>query len=98
MVERPSGRRERRRPAHHNPAGAGVLSFRVPSGPLHAAEKRALERASRETSPGGIAQLVERQLCKLDAAGSNPAASTTERRGGRMRRRGRVAQLVRARP
>ena len=26
--------------------------------------------------PGGIAQLVERQLCKLDAAGSTPAAST----------------------
>ena len=25
---------------------------------------------------GGIAQLVERQLCKLDAAGSNPTAST----------------------
>ena len=25
---------------------------------------------------GGIAQLVERQLCKLDVAGSNPAAST----------------------
>ena len=38
---------------------------------------RALERASRETArTGGIAQLVERQLCKLDAAGSNPAAST----------------------
>ena len=30
--------------------------------------------------PGGIAQLVERQLCKLDAAGSNPAASTTLRK------------------
>ena len=39
--------------------------------------KRALERASRETSrTGGIAQLAERQLCKLDVAGSNPAAST----------------------
>ena len=25
---------------------------------------------------GGIAQLVERQLCKLDVAGSTPAAST----------------------
>ena len=55
--------------------------FRIPSGPLRRSTK-ALERASRETSPGGIAQLVERQLCKLDAAGSNPAASTTERRGG----------------
>src|SRR3954462_16009543 len=30
-----------------------------------------------ETSPtGGIAQLVERQLCKLDVRGSNPLAST----------------------
>ena len=26
--------------------------------------------------PGGIAQLVERQLCKLDVRGSNPLAST----------------------
>ena len=26
---------------------------------------------------GGIAQLVERQLCKLDVWGSNPHASTT---------------------
>gem|GEM_PF-3973677 len=25
---------------------------------------------------GGIAQLAERQLCKLDVAGSTPAAST----------------------
>jgi hypothetical protein len=25
---------------------------------------------------GGIAQLAERQLCKLDVAGSNPATST----------------------
>ena len=40
------------------------------------AVQQALERASRETSPGGIAQLVERQLCKLDVAGSTPAAST----------------------
>jgi hypothetical protein len=29
------------------------------------------------TVTGGIAQLVERQLCKLDAAGSSPAASTS---------------------
>ena len=28
-------------------------------------------------SDGGIAQLVERQLCKLDVWGSNPHASTT---------------------
>lgn len=33
---------------------------------------------------GGIAQLVERQLCKLDVRGSNPLASTL----------GLVAQLV----
>ena len=39
---------------------------------------------------GGIAQLAERQLCKLEVAGSNPAASTNAT--------GRVAQLVRARP
>ena len=30
---------------------------------------------------GGIAQLAERQLCKLDVAGSNPAASTSLRQG-----------------
>ena len=39
---------------------------------------------------GGIAQLVERQLCKLEVTGSNPVASTNAT--------GRVAQLVRARP
>jgi hypothetical protein len=27
---------------------------------------------------GGIAQLVERQLCKLDVRGSNPLASTSD--------------------
>ena len=39
---------------------------------------------------GGIAQLVERLLCKQQVAGSTPAASTTPA--------GLVAQLVRARP
>jgi hypothetical protein len=42
------------------------------------------------TQSGGIAQLVERQLCKLEVTGSNPVASTNAT--------GRVAQLVRARP
>ncbi len=31
---------------------------------------------------GGIAQLVERQLCKLDVRGSNPLASISKRNGG----------------
>ena len=31
---------------------------------------------SPRSGSGGIAQLVERQLCKLDVAGSNPATST----------------------
>ena len=31
-----------------------------------------------DTLPGGIAQLVERQLCKLDVRGSNPLASTNQ--------------------
>ena len=44
----------------------------------------------RDEKPGGIAQLVERQLCKLEVTGSNPVASTNAT--------GRVAQLVRARP
>ncbi len=45
---------------------------------------------SGPTDHGGIAQLVERQLCKLEVTGSNPVASTNAT--------GRVAQLVRARP
>ena len=45
---------------------------------------------SRDENHGGIAQLVERQLCKLEVTGSNPVASTNAT--------GRVAQLVRARP
>ena len=31
---------------------------------------------SNRTATGGIAQLVERQLCKLDVRGSSPRAST----------------------
>ena len=48
----------------------------------------AVSRSGQST--GGIAQLVERQLCKLDVTGSSPVASTNAT--------GRVAQLVRARP
>ena len=44
---------------------------------------------------GGIAQLVERQLCKLDVRGSNPLASTFDE-FKRLSSKGRVAQLVRA--
>ncbi len=48
-----------------------------------AARREAPGHASRETPrAGGIAQLVERQLCKLDAAGSSPAASTIPFPGG----------------
>ena len=32
---------------------------------------------SPRTATGGIAQLVERQLCKLDVRGSSPRASTS---------------------
>ena len=45
---------------------------------------------SGKENHGGIAQLVERQLCKLEVTGSSPVASTNAT--------GRVAQLVRARP
>ena len=34
----------------------------------------------RSISTGGIAQLVERQLCKLDVTGSSPVASTNRNR------------------
>ncbi len=34
-----------------------------------------------ENSQGGIAQLVERQLCKLEVRGSNPLASSLRSRG-----------------
>ena len=43
--------------------------FRIPSVP-----KRDAKRGAAQI--GGIAQLVERQLCKLDVAGSSPTAST----------------------
>ena len=43
--------------------------------------------------PGGIAQLVERQLCKLDVRGSNPLASILSKASHPI---GPVAQLVRA--
>ena len=51
---------------------------------------RELGHAKTRKNSGGIAQLVERQLCKLEVTGSNPVASTNAT--------GRVAQLVRARP
>ncbi len=71
-VERPfskraSGRKRSRRMILPHPPRAA-----------EAARREAPGHASRETPrAGGIAQLVERQLCKLDAAGSSPAASTT---------------------
>jgi hypothetical protein len=46
---------------------------------------------------GGIAQLVEHELCKLGVAGSNPVASTSATLAA-LNESGRVAQLVRARP
>ena len=47
--------------------------------------------------PGGIAQLVERQLCKLDVRGSNPLASKrSEGVKPLASNLGPVAQLVRA--
>ena len=54
------------------------------------------------TKDGGIAQLVERRLCKPNVAGSSPTASTSfstkNLQVGGVARPGRVAQLVRARP
>ena len=44
-----------------------------------------LSTINYELSPGGIAQLVERQLCKLEVRGSNPLASkASEKRGRQM--------------
>ena len=37
--------------------------------------KRSVLIAKREVTKGGIAQLVERSLCKADASGSNPLTS-----------------------
>ena len=39
-----------------------------------------------ENSFGGIAQLVERQLCKLEVRGSNPLASSLRSRHGDQRK------------
>src|SRR5438309_9152707 len=39
---------------------------------------------------GGIAQLVERQLCKLEVRGSNPLASKAFRRGGNFQQEGKI--------
>ena len=66
-------------------ASCSRLALPLPR-PKRGKPSRALPEAE---AAGGIAQLAERQLCKLEVAGSNPAASTTP---------GRVAQLVRARP
>ena len=56
-------------------------------------QTRARLPESHFPSKGGIAQLVERQLCKLDVRGSNPLASTCRFPGFP---NGPVAQLVRA--
>ncbi len=56
------------------------------------------DRTEMESLTGGIAQLVERQLCKLDVRGSSPRASTKLRKTfGKRPKAGPVAQLVRAR-
>ena len=39
----------------------------------------ALPEGRSDEAPGGIAQLVEHELCKLGVAGSNPVASTNIR-------------------
>ena len=49
--------------------GSGLLLFFL------AIENR---QSKFKTSYGGIAQLVERQLCKLEVRGSNPLASSPE--------------------
>ena len=77
MVERPSGRGGAETRRHPDGSEQAEDSPAPPPGRKTRPDRKAPEHASRETSrAGGIAQLVERQLCKLDAAGSNPAAST----------------------
>src|SRR3954468_18861050 len=52
------------------------------------------EASPARTSSGGIAQLVERQLCKLDVRGSNPLASKAPRaRGKSLQRQGRTPRI-----
>lgn len=60
------------------------------------------ERAARDKNFGGIAQLVERLLCKQDVRSSNLLASTLFYEAGKRdalfkSAEGSVAQLVRAR-
>ena len=44
---------------------------------------------------GGIAQLVERQLCKLEVRGSNPLASKASmKRGGKIQQKGTLLDAL----
>ena len=44
---------------------------------------------------GGIAQLVERQLCKLEVRGSNPLASkASKKRGGKIQQKGTLLDAL----
>ena len=57
--------------------------------------KEFLEIGNRQSTfgnseSGGIAQLVERQLCKLEVRGSNPLASKAFRRGGNFQQEGKI--------
>ena len=59
------------------PSGPEVEAPRAPPLPLLRVFRLPSDEAGPRGPPtGGMAQLVERLLCKQDVAGSNPAAST----------------------
>ncbi len=51
-----------------------------------------------QSEKGGIAQLVERQLCKLEVRGSNPLASSLRSQRGGERRLSRMFTFCKVRP
>ena len=62
-----------------------LTSPRKRSGPIHQLQFSILHLQSQSSKSGGIAQLVERQLCKLDVRGSNPLASISKEMEAEMR-------------
>ncbi len=58
-----------RHPAWHSPKPRMCGTCALPAFAIHDPQSKV------ENSQGGIAQLVERQLCKLEVRGSNPLAS-----------------------
>ena len=71
-----------------------IWDWHLPPGASQAAFAIRTPQLKLRNSSGGIAQLVERQLCKLEVRGSNPLASNFEKIGGNVQKAGTLSDAL----